>query len=753
MTAAETLFRGQQSGGAPAWYRLAIVLFSFFLIAFHIYCGAFGDPTNIVFLPVHLSAALCILFLVKPLGRSWNDPLNAWTAVDIACVIASLLIAVYFLNSIDDYQLRVIELRPVDRTVAIALVVLILEAVRRTVGWTLVLVALFFCVHALYADHFPGVFFAAPVTFDGLLQGLVFGDNAVFGIPISVMAAYIVLFLFFGRLLQSSGVGGFFTRLAFAIFGHRTGGPAKAAAISSALFGTISGSGVSNVLTTGSFTIPMMIRLGYQPAFAGGVETAAAVGGAILPPVMGAVAFMMAEFTGHSYAYIALTATIPALLYYFCIYCTVDFEARKLSLPRLDRSVLPKVKDVMWRQGYLAAPIVVVLVMLVLDYSIAKVALVAALCIVLISFTHPTTWLTPSRILVAVEDTARVTCSLSATCACAGIIIGAIFATGLSFQVTQAALSFTHNNLFVVLLISAVIGLVLGTGLTASAVYITMVASVVPILKAAGINELGAHMFSFYYGVVSDLTPPTALAAVAAAGIARVNPLTTMFSASRLGIAAYIVPLVFVYSPELIFQGGTVTMTVVTLLVTGLGLLALSSATAGYFAAPLGPISRGAMLLAAILLIFPSALFSAVGIAVFAAVALLNARAAGVTAPFAFFKNRLAGAPATASAPAGAGQAAPDKSKMDLIAWLNQHDLGEGEEPPDKRNWLAWGVFLVPLIAFTFMGFRSLHATDPVIWVCAILIVAPVCVFVLISALRQSTQTEVRREKQAALGS
>ena len=369
------------------------------------------------------------------------------------------------------------------------------------------------------------------------------------------MAQYIVLFLLFGRLLQTTGAGAFFTRIGFAFFGHRVGGPAKAAVVSSGLFGTVSGSGVSNVLTTGAFTIPMMMRLGYRPSFAGGVEAAAAVGGAIMPPVMGAVAFMMAEFMGVPYVDVAIAAIIPALLYYFAIYWTVDFEARKLGLQRMDRASLPNPWRVLLRQGYLGAPLLLIVVLLALGYSIVLVALITSAGVVLLSYTSAGTRLTPSRIGDALEATGRATCSLSATCACAGLIIGAIFSTGLSVQITQAVMSLAQSNLWMILLLSALIAMILGTGLTASAVYITMVATVVPLLKAAGVPTMAAHMFAFYYGVVADITPPTALAAVAASGLANANPMSTMLQASRIGITAYLVPIAFVYQPELLMRG------------------------------------------------------------------------------------------------------------------------------------------------------------------------------------------------------
>jgi TRAP transporter 4TM/12TM fusion protein len=749
MTALASLIAGGNVA-APIWYRALIAILTLFLLLFHLYCATYGTPTNIVFLPIHLMTALAILFLTAPIGRRWNDPLTPASALDLACVAACVAIAAYFLDAIDDYQLRIVGLSPLDRTVAIVLILLVFEAVRRTVGWSLVVVALFFCVHSLTANYFPGVFFGPPISFDSLLQTLLFGDTGIFGIPIFVMAQYIVLFLLFGRLLQSTGAGTFFTRIGFAFFGHRAGGPAKAAVVSSGLFGTVSGSGVSNVLTTGAFTIPMMTRLGYRPAFAGGVEAAAAVGGAIMPPVMGAVAFMMAEFMGVPYVDVAIAAIIPALLYYFSIYWTVDFEARKLGLQRMDRSSLPNPWRVLTRHGYLGAPLVLIVALLSLGYSIVLVALITSVGVVLLSYTSRATRLTPSRIADALEMTGRASCSLSATCACAGLIIGAIFSTGLSVQITQGVIALAQNNLWLILLLSAVIALILGTGLTASAVYITMVATVVPLLKAAGVPTMAAHMFAFYYGVVSDITPPTALAAVAASGLARANPMSTMLQASRIGITAYLVPIAFVYSPELLMRGTVLEIMIATILVA-LGLLALAAALTGHALAPLDPVRRLALFAAAFLLLVPTpyAASDIAGVVLLAAVvgpqmlrrgdaspATQSAAAVAIKEapspllrlpPFmqSWLTRRIAREePASAEGVAEADVARAEASMASLVASLNDDRVEAGEAPADTRCWTAWGVLALVAIALGCLGVRAFHATNPVLWLLALLALA-----------------------------
>lgn len=731
--------------GAPRWYAALIALLAVYLVVYHLYIGVYGSPTNAVYLPVHLLVALALLFLVHPLGRRWNEKLRPASAIDLGCVAACFGLLAYYLSIIDTWQLLYVSLAPFDFAMGVLLVALVFEAVRRTVGWSMILLALAFCGHALFADKFPGVLFGPPVRLESLLQTLVVGDTGVFGIPVLVVAQYVVLFLLFGRLLQATGAGTFFTRVAFAFFGHRVGGPAKAAVIASGLFGTLSGSGVSNVLTTGSFTIPMMRRVGYRGPFAGGVEASAAVGGSIMPPVMGAVAFMMAEFMGVDYAQIVIAAAIPAILYYLAIYWTVHFEARKSALARLPKAALPDPWRLIARHGYLMIPLAMIAALLVIGYSIVLVALVTSLGTFLLSFSSRSTQLSPSRLADAVEGTARVTCSLSATCACAGIIIGAIFATGLSYQLSQAVLGLAGDRLWLILVIAALISLVLGTGLTASAVYITMVATVIPILKASGVPDMASHMFAFYYGVVSDITPPTALAAVAAAGLARANPMTTMLEASRLGIAAFIVPIAFVFQPGLLMLGSPVAIAT-AVLTAALGLIALSAALAGHLRTPLGPVQRLALAAAAACLIAPGAWLDLAGFVLFGAVLLWDAiarrrpeaaraqpasdEAMPAASPKGIFGRWLArrvareeaeAAEEMAAEAAGTAAAGPGAS---LEAWLRDERITTEAAPADAARWSAWTVIAVATVALGYMGAHSWHATRPLLWLGALVAVA-----------------------------
>lgn len=733
MSAVLTLASGKRQ--SPLWKLSLVSVLSSYLVLYHIYIGLYGAPTNAVFLPVHLLIALALVFLLYPLAAGAGKAKALLQAIDGACVASCAVLLVYFLSILDTWQELYASLGALDFALGALLVVLVLESVRRTVGWSMVVLALFFCVHALFADHFPGVFYGPPVSVESLMQTLVVGDAGIFGIPLLVVAQYIVLFLLFGRLLQAAGAGAFFTRLAFAIFGHRVGGPAKAGVVASGLFGTLSGSGVSNVLTTGAFTIPMMRRLGYRAPFAGGVEAAAAVGGSIMPPVMGAVAFMMAEFMGVDYAEVVVAAAIPAVLYYVAIYWTVHFEARKNGLPRLSKSAMPSPWRIVLRHGYLAIPLVMIAVMLLLGYSIILVALVTSFGTFLLSFASPSTRLSPSRLAECMEATARATCGLSATCACAGIIIGGIFATGLSFQIAQLVLSLAQDQLWLILVIAGLISLILGTGLTASAIYITMVATVIPILKQSGVPEMAAHMFAFYYGVVSDITPPTALAAVAAAGLAGSNPMKTMLEASRLGIAAFIVPLVFVFQPALLMIGSPLEIVTATVAASA-GLVLLAAALTGFLRVPLDPIRRIALAVAAVLLFLGTLETNLVGVALAAAILawdlLPGRRQASAARAVAdddggareasgmlgrWLAKRVAREQADAAREIeieGGGQFLPQANELEM--WLKDERVSSEAAAPDIRRWSAWTVIAVAAIAIGYLGTNSMHSTQPIAW-------------------------------------
>ena len=704
------------SAGAPAIIPWAIAVLATFFILLHLDTGMFGGPDATIFLTIHVCTALAVVFLVSPSKRKWHQPLNRYFLIDALCIAGSFWVAAYILFNIETWDYRNVSLDMLDYVTGIGFVLLSLEAVRRTIGWILVLVAVFFLVHASYADLFPGIFYGPPTSFDSLLVAMFVGHDGIFGVPVQIMAHYVVLFILFGQLVTTTGAGQFFTRLSFALFGHRIGGPAKAAVVSSAMMGSLSGSALGNVLTTGAFTIPLMRKSGYRPAFAAGVEAAASTGGMVMPPVMGAIAFMMAEFTGNPYVTIALAAAIPALLYFLAIFITVHLEARKLGLGGLDKSVLPNAWELLRRQGYLILPLALIIGTLIMGFSIIMVALVSLAGTFVLSFVRRNTAMTPMRIVDTIESATRATVVLSATTACAGMIIGAIFSTGLSFQISQAAVAAAGEQLWLLLAITGIMALVLGMGMTSSAVYITLVATVIPILKLADVPIVAAHMFAVYYGILSNITPPVALAAFAAAPLARAHPLMAGVEASRLGIGAFILPILFVYRPSLLLIGSPLD-TAMVVVTTAIGLTAIAAAFTGYLMGLINPLQRLMLLASSLLLIVPNLTMNLVGVVLFAFVA------GGQW----LLERRTGGASAKAVRPQDAGGTEPVSNDEDMqvhLERLRQEDEipGGTKDYPEANMWVAWAVVAAAALALAYLGHILVHATHPRLWALALLL-------------------------------
>jgi len=441
-------------------------------------------------------------------------------------------------------------------------------------------------------------------------------ENGIYGIPLMVMATYIFLFILFGAILMESGAGRFFINLALALTGSRRGGPAKASIVSSALMATVSGSAVANVVTTGTFTIPLMKKIGYRPRFAAAVEACSSSGGQIMPPVMGAAAFIIAEFLSIPYLKVCLAAFFPAILYFFSIFIMVHFEAAKHDLAMLEKEELPNAKEELKRGGHLFISLAVIIGLLVVGYTPMYAAFWAIVSVLALSFMKKETRMSPQRLLSALEDGATKAIPVSIACACAGIIIGSVFVSGLGLKFTNLIVTIAAGRLWMALFLTMVASLILGMGLTTTAVYITVAALVIPALVKMGVEPIAAHLFAFYFGLVSAITPPVALAAFAAAGIANSNPMETGFTSFRLGIAKYILPFVFVYGPGLVFVGSWIEI-LRAIVATTLGLFALTIVTEGwlYESVPIG--IRALMFIPAVLLFLPHVHYNLVGVVVF----------------------------------------------------------------------------------------------------------------------------------------
>ena len=484
-------------------------------------------------------------------------------------------------------------------------IVLILEGVRRLTGWVLPILGLLFILYARFTWLVPGVFHGPGIPWNQLANSLFLDPNALLGTPMEVSAVIVVAYILFGNLLFGVGGGEFFTNLAMAVFGRFRGGPAKIAVLASSLFGTISGSAVANVMVDGWITIPLMKKTGYKPHVAGAIEAVASTGGQIMPPVMGAAAFLIAEYTGTPYPKVAIAALLPALLYYLCIFIQVDLEAGKTGLRGLSRDQLPSIKGILGRSYLFIIPLgALIYALFILYLEPGKAALLAAVSILLVSCFRRQTRLRLSWVLEALENTGKGLLELTLVVAVAGLVIGVVTFSGLSFIFPVLMGRWAGGNIFLLLLIIAVANIILGMGMPTVAVYVLLATLMAPALIQLGVGVLAAHLFILYYGILSMITPPVCFAAYAGASIAGADSMRTGYSCMRIGIIAFIVPFMFVFSPSLLMMGsmGSILINMIT---ASFACLFLGAALVGYLFWEIGPMERVLMGLAAIGLLIP----------------------------------------------------------------------------------------------------------------------------------------------------
>lgn len=603
------------------------------MAVFHLYAGYFGQPEAQVFRATHVGFVMCLVFLLFPAGRRFRQRARALSAAaDLALVALVIALHVYILRDPQGLWLRTGQLTPTDLTVGALYVLALLEATRRAVGTAMVAVAGVFILNAVYGNWFPGIFYGPPHRWRVVINALFLGDDGVFGIPVAASASYIVLFIIFGQLLQKSRALDFFMNLALILTGRQVGGPAKAAVVASALEGTYTGSAVANVVGSGTFTIPLMKRLGYAPHFAAAVEAVASSGGQIMPPVMGVTAFVLAEIVGVAYWKVAIAALIPAILYFLSIYFMVHFEARKLGLRAIPREERPRLGRTLREGGHLLLPIAFVFYLLSDGYSVGFAATWGIGAVFALSFVSSRTRLAPRDLVDALEESARAVVPVAIACASAGLIIGAIFLAGVGHRFSELVLTLAQGQLWLALILTMVASFILGMGLTTTADYIVLATFVIPALIKMGADTLGAHLFAFYFSSISGITPPVALASFAAAAIARAGLWETGFTAIRIGIAAFLIPFLFMYSPELMLKGGAGAIVLASVRAI-LGVVCLAGAVQGWLLRAATWLERLALLAAAALFIWPDVWADALALLLLAAVAALQTRPARAVAP------------------------------------------------------------------------------------------------------------------------
>lgn len=547
---------------------------------FQLYTAIFGVLDAMIQRAIHVSFGFALIFLLYPARKKWAR--NKIHPIDILFAIIGAAVPMYIVTFYQELVLRAGTVTTLDYVIGLIGVILVLEAARRVVGWPMVIVALTFLVYALFGRYIPGQLAHRGVAIESLVYHLFFTTEGIFGIPIGVSSTFIFLFILFGAFLEKTGMGQFFIDLANAIAGWTAGGPAKVSVLSSALMGTVSGSSVANVVGTGSFTIPMMKKLGYKPEFAGAVEATASTGGQIMPPIMGAAAFLMAEFTSIPYVTIIAAAAIPALLYYFGVWTGVHLEAKKLGLKGLKREELPKIKAIMLDRGHLFLPLAAIVYLLVSGRTPMRAALWAILLSVVVAMIKKNTRLSFMDIVKGLEQGARGALGVLAATACAGIIIGVVTKTGLGLKLGSSLVDLAGGKLIFTLFFTMITSLILGMGVPTTANYVITSTIAAPALLLLDVPILAAHMFVFYFGIMADITPPVALAAFAGSGIAKGNPLKTGFEATKLAIAAYLVPYIFVFSPALLLIDVTAVQIIPIVITSLIGIVAIGSAVAGY---------------------------------------------------------------------------------------------------------------------------------------------------------------------------
>ena len=612
---------------APSSRALAAVvtIVAVAMSLFHMYVAAFGPPEAFIFRGTHLLFALTLVYLLYPFRREASA---AWRAVDLALLAAgwSFILYLFFnYNYIINRIIYIDDLTLLDKMFAVLCVVVVLDATRRVIGWALPITAILFLAYAVFFTQVKG---------QVLLEQLYLSTDGIFGSTLGVSASYVMLFVLFGAFMEKSGTGQLFMDFAMSITGHTAGGPGKVAIVSSSLFGTVSGSAVANVMVDGPITIPLMKRTGFRPPFAAAVEAVASTGGQIMPPVMGAAAFVMAEFLVVPYAQVAMWAVVPAILYYIGVFFAVHFEAKRYKLAGVPRSQLPRFWNVMKERGHLFIPILLVLVGLILGYSAPLAALVGALTCLPLALMRASTRVGISwrSVLEALVDGARNTLAVAMACACAGIVIGVVTITGLGITFTEFVIGLSQSSLVLALVLTAMAGIILGMGMPTTPAYIVMVSLLVPALIKLGAVTPAAHMFAFYFAILSAITPPVALAVFAAAGLAKADMWQSGWEAVRIAAPTYIVPFMFVYEPSLLLIGDWVT-SLTSFLSASIGVMCFAAALQGYLAGRDAKVwERLLLLAAAFLLIKPGYVTDAIGLALLAVVYINNRLSAAGTA-------------------------------------------------------------------------------------------------------------------------
>lgn len=570
------------------WRQYITVIISVIFVVFQLYATLSGTIPAQILRATHLAFVQLLAFLLFPPTKHSRRDTLPWYDVVLGVLGASCWL--YIVINFDSLVRRSGNNTVLDVIIGIIGILILFESCRRIVGLPIMIIAAVFIVFAFTGKYLPGFLHHRGYSLQRIVCHLFYNTEGIMGTPIGACSTFIFLFILFGALLEKTGIGHFFIDVCNAIAGGASGGPAKVAVLSSALLGTVSGSSVSNTVGSGSFTIPMMKKLGYKGEFAGAVEAAASTGGQLMPPIMGAAAFLMAESLGLPYIMIVKAAIIPAILYFTGIFITVHLEAKKLGLKGLPKDQLPPFLPLILRKGYMILPLVVIIFFLCSGKTAVFAALMGIVSCVLVGLGVSISDLAHGRkpsfggkdIVEVMCTAARNIISVAIACGMAGIIIGIVTLTGLGLRLGNGLVSLAHGQLFLTLVFTMLASIILGMGAPTTANYLITSTITAGAIIALGIQPLAAHMFAFYFGIIADVTPPVALAAIAGAAIAKAKPMKTAVNATKLAIGAFIIPYMFVYNSKMLMIDASI-LSIITIALTAiLGMFGISVALEGY---------------------------------------------------------------------------------------------------------------------------------------------------------------------------
>ncbi|WP_339263609.1 TRAP transporter permease [Solibacillus sp. FSL W7-1472] len=594
---------------------------------FQVYTAIFGQFPAQIQRTVHLGFALTFVFLLFPASRKLSK--RTIPFYDYILAVIAIVVGSYWVINYDRLVQSLGQLQTMDFYIGILAVIIVLEGARRAVGLPITIIAGLFLLYAFYGPYMPDFMAHRGQSLDSIVNLMFFSTDGILGTPLAVSSTFIFAFLLFGAFLVKTGVGEYFNDLAISVAGKLVGGPAKVAIFSSALQGTISGSSVANVVTSGSYTIPMMKRLGYNKNFAGAVEASASTGGQLMPPIMGAAAFLMVEFIGRDVTYwdIAKAAAIPAILYFTGIWIMTHFEAKRLGLRGLKDEEMPD-RSKVFKKIYLLIPIVLIIILMMSGVPVIHAALYGIISCIIVGFINPDVKFGLKEIIDGMVDGARSALAVAAATACAGIIVGVVVKTGLGLSLANSLVKLAGGSILLTLFFVMIASLILGMGAPTTANYvitstiaapaiIALLAPDVPASAAPLIVVLSAHFFVFYFGIIADITPPVALAAFAASGISGGDPIRTGVNSAKLAIAAFIIPYMIVFSPALLMIDVTIWQILWVVFTAVMGMIAIGVGIIGYWYRPVSWIERIVLLAAGLAMIYPESLSDTIGLIVF----------------------------------------------------------------------------------------------------------------------------------------